>query len=242
MVAWAAFSSQASLMQFWSIMGRGSVLKSVVVPLRFSLFIWIIHSKWTASVLMASTLQYLSWLPGTFHMVPDTTEHELRTQLVVLYSHPTFAMCDCRFLSFFIILLSLGFLTFQPFPLAILFPPSSKLKDFPSWVKSTAYFSNPRPGTTVEHNDKWQPLVGAGERQGELARTVMSHWAHNLSERGSYLPVPGNLCHIGIKTWISFAIFQKSRDHTFQVQCSDFKILVQLKFKNIKCQIDHIWW
>lgn len=39
---------------------------------------------------MACMPSVLILAPGTFYMVPDTTEHELRTQLVVLYSHPTF--------------------------------------------------------------------------------------------------------------------------------------------------------
>lgn len=75
-------------------------------------------------------LQYLSWLLEPFTWFP--TAQSMNSGPSWLCCIPTlpFAMCDCRFLSFFIILLSLDLWHCSHSPLAVLFLPPPSLKTF----------------------------------------------------------------------------------------------------------------
>lgn len=89
----------------------------------------------------------------------------------------------------------------------------------PQWA--WAWWQSPTRPQAWGMQDSWKDC-------GELVGTCPS-------EGGICYSVPGDLCHIALKSRIiGFQCFRKSRNPDFfQVKLLDFKILVQLKNRNI---------
>lgn len=173
---------------------------------------------------MASTPSVLILAPET--LVPDSTEHELRTQLVVLYL-PYLLPCVVRFLSFFIILLSLD-LWHCSHSSGRTISPSSSLKTFHlgSSQLHISVILGQGPQWNIMTNGSYQLVLGKDKIW--IGKGLWWATEHTpIWKRELLLQVPGNLCHIGIKILgtVAFAIFQEKQE-SLLFRCS----VLTLKF------------
>jgi len=145
-------------------------------------------------------LQYLSWLlePFTWFLTPWS----MNSGPSWLSCIPTlpFVMCDCRFLSFFIIILSLDLWDSGHSPLAIVFLPPPSLKTF--HLGSSQLHISVILGQGPQWTGTWWQMAATSWCWGKarwIGKDCDEPLSTHLSERGSYYSVPVDLCHMGIK-------------------------------------------
>ena len=142
-------------------------------------------------------LQYLSWLlePFTWFLTPQS----MNSGPSWLSCIPTllFVMCDYRFLSFFIILLSLDLWDSSHSPLAILFLPPLSLKTF--HLGLSQLHSSVILGTTMDWNmmtnGSCQLVLGKGKMNWQGLWWATEHtpiWKRELLLSSSWFMPHGN--------------------------------------------------